>query len=534
MPGASKTHIRAAAALCIAGFCSNPCAPLSATPELLRTLSESSKISADNSPLDDFFSGAPVSRVLVTLREPAGTNRLAGIAEIAERPALRAAAEAAQDRVIASLDPEEVSITRTFTYLFGFAAETTVEGLRGLIEREEVLSIGRNRVLDAHLSQGIPLMRASAVRSIYDGTGVSIAICDTGIDYTHPMLGNGGFPNSKVIGGYDYGNGDANPMDTQGHGTCCAGIAAGTIGATGDYIGGVAPNARLYALKISPDGSGSADEADMISAWDWCITHQYDNAANPIVIISTSFGGGRYYSACDSASPLMTAAAANAAAAGISIFASSGNEGYCDSMGWPACISHVNSVGAVYDAAFGTYYPCVSSASCATKYSTGSCDTGWYAADATAADLVTSYSNTASFLTLCAPSNRASTTDISGAGGYASGGYYTSFGGTSAACPYAAGAAACLQSAAAALTGDFLSTAEVRLLLTANGDPVEDDKIAITTPRVNLLAAVEAIAPAAWTYPLKLNCQAAGSAPSGFRPTPEVPFYSWIRYGWLP
>ena len=46
----------------------------------------------------------------------------------------------------------------------------------------------------------------------------------------------------------------------------------------------------------------------------------------------------------------MTTAAANAVAAGITIFASSGNDGYCDSMGWPACISYVNSVGAVYDA----------------------------------------------------------------------------------------------------------------------------------------------------------------------------------------
>ena len=55
----------------------------------------------------------------------------------------------------------------------------------------------------------------------------------------------------------------------------------------------------------------------------------------------------------------MTTAAANAVAAGITIFASSGNDGYCDSMGWPACISHVNSVGAVYDAVFGPYLPCI-------------------------------------------------------------------------------------------------------------------------------------------------------------------------------
>ncbi|MBC8417309.1 MAG: S8 family serine peptidase, partial [Desulfobacterales bacterium] len=94
-------------------------------------------------------------------------------------------------------------------------------------------------------------MNASTTRSTYNGSGLAIAICDTGIDYTHSKLGNGGFPNSKVIGGYDFGDNDSNPMDLEGHGTACAGIAAGDLGTVGDYIGGVAYGAKLYALKIS-------------------------------------------------------------------------------------------------------------------------------------------------------------------------------------------------------------------------------------------------------------------------------------------
>ena len=82
----------------------------------------------------------------------------------------------------------------------------------------------------------------------------------------------------------------------------------------------------------------------------------------------------------------MTTAAANAVAAGITIFASSGNNGYCDAIAWPACISYVNSVGAVYDANMGTYGFCVDGTSCATKEATAGCATGYCGLDdATAA-----------------------------------------------------------------------------------------------------------------------------------------------------
>ena len=89
----------------------------------------------------------------------------------------------------------------------------------------------------------------------------------------------------------------------------------------------------------------------------------------------------------------------------------------------------VNSVGAVYDANIGTYYPCVNANSCATKISTTGCATGFYVAESTLADKVTAYSNSASFLTLFAPSNQAYTADIVGSGGYSTGDFYPSFGG---------------------------------------------------------------------------------------------------------
>lgn len=434
---------------------------------------------------------------------------------------LRETVSAGLSEFITRIDTRNIRIQKTFKYTFGFAATVTAEGLEELLAQPDVLSISEDIPLQPHTSQGLSLMNSLSPRSTYDGSGIAIAIVDTGIDSSHPNLGgNGTFPNTKVIGGYDIGDNDADPRPNinsgEAHGTACAGIAAGDIDATGDYIGGVAPGAKLYSLKITEGDGGTAFASSMIAAWEWCLTHQYDDPNNPILIISTSFGGGRYSSTCDDEVPDMTQAATNAISAGISIFVSSGNEGYCDSLAWPACISNVNAVGAVYDSAFGDFSPCLPSASCAEKtFTTGCGDYNFYATDSTAPDSVTSYSNSASFLTLFAPSNMAYTTDITGPGGYTSDDYVSGFGGTSAAAPYAAGAAAVLQHAAKIKIGTYLQPGQLQDFLTQYGDSVTDGKVAITKPRINLDNAVNQV-PTGTTYTITASWESNGSiAPSG-------------------
>jgi subtilisin family serine protease len=399
-----------------------------------------------------------------------------------------------QASVLASIPATEIKVSHRFENIPGFSARVTPTALAALQADFRVLSIEPDLTFHAHLAQGIPLIHGMTYRSTYNGDSVAIAICDTGVDYTHARLGGGGFPNSKVLGGYNFGDNNADPFpNTQAHGTCCAGIAAGDLGTVGDYIGGVAYSAKLYALKITPGSSGSADNSAIISAWDWCVSHKDDNSKYPILVISTSFGGGQYWAACDSASPSMTAAANNAVAAGITLLASAGNDGYCDSIASPACISSIISVGAVYDAAFGDFYPCVDSDSCVPKISTTGCPTGFYCDDPTAPDKVAAFANMAFHLSLLAPGNQCYTLDISGPSGYSTGDYYDSFGGTSAASAYAAGAAAVLQSAAKVLRGSYLTPAEVRTHLINFGDNITDSKVAITKPRINLERAIQGL-----------------------------------------
>ena len=463
-----------------------------ATGETLDILRKSPKLDAADLIFEDFSNGKATTRVMVAIRKPAGAMSMRkNLANRAVRKQLEQAAGSAQKNVINTLDPKGVRVTSTYHYIFGFAAEVTLRGLQDLIDNPDVMSIERDEIVYAQLAQGIPLMNASTTRSTYNGSGMAIAICDTGIDYTHAKLGNGGFPNSKVIGGYDFGDNDSNPMDLQGHGTGVSGIAAGDLGTVGDYIGGMAYGAKLYALKISIGATDSASSSAMASAWDWCVLHQYDDLKNPIMVINTSFGSGRYSGNCDSDYKLLADAAANAMAAGISLVVASGNDGYCDSMGYPACIDSVISVGAVYDANIGRNpitgtVGCIAYGSCVGTLDPSQVCEKLYVDVTTNADQVCTYSNTSEFMSLLAPSNWATTTKLGG-------GYWDTpngFGGTSAASPYVAGAAACLQSAAKAITGAYLTHSQVKSTFSNTGDLITDSKANISKPRVNLGAAV--------------------------------------------
>lgn len=447
--------------------------------------------------LEQFDAGAAEVEVIVNLIDPPGKplNK-----EWDSRPKLarwQAAIKARRNEVLLELSPDEFKPRHLFENQSGFSGRATRKGLEQLARHPRVASIQYARPVYPHLRQGLPLMNALAYRPTFGGTNVSIAIVDSGIDYRHPDLGGTtNFPNAKVIGGTDIGDSDSDPLpNTLAHGTACAGIAAGNISTNGDYIGGVAPNAKLYALKITAGPTEAANDGDIIAAWNWCVTHKNDDTNNPILVISTSFGSGRYDHLCDGDNFGYAIAAQTAVNAGITLVVSSGNDGFCNAVSMPACITSVIAVGAVYDAGYGSVTYCVDKGSCAA--STMVCgNDGRTTTDVTGADKVTRYSNAADFLGVLAPSHRTHTTDMIAGAGYSADNYYLLFGGTSAATPYAAGAVAALQSAARARLGYYISPAEVRTLLTSSGDPISDPKVTqLVKPRVNLGRAIEALTP---------------------------------------
>ncbi len=108
--------------------------------------------------------------------------------------------------------------------------------------------------IQTYLERSIPYIGTEIPRiEGFDGTGIKIAIIDTGVDFNHPDLF--GWIDGKVVGGYNFVQEGKPPLDKNGHGTQVAGV----IAADGQ-VKGVAPKAKILAYKVSEDGEGVSSE----------------------------------------------------------------------------------------------------------------------------------------------------------------------------------------------------------------------------------------------------------------------------------
>lgn len=162
-----------------------------------------------------------------------------------------------------------------------------------------------------------------------DGTGIKIAVIDTGVDFNHPDLFGWG-PDGKVIGGYNFIEENELPMDTNGHGTKVAGI----IAADGNTLG-VAHKAKILAYKVSEDGEGVSSELIRKA-----IEKAIDDKAD---IINISLGVNKTNSKIDSA-------VNHAWDNGIFVVTAAGNDGpELKTIGSPGRNFESITVGATYN-----------------------------------------------------------------------------------------------------------------------------------------------------------------------------------------
>lgn len=180
------------------------------------------------------------------------------------------------------------------------------------------------------------------------GAGYSVAVLDTGIDYNHPVFGGNGMgPGKKIIAGWDFVGNDADPMDSDGHGTGVAAMAAASpFYHSGQRYQGAAPGANIIALRVD-DGTFSynkeAPYAEKALQWVIANAETYN-----IVSVNMSFGRGHY--ATETTISPIDDELATLGAMGIMLVSSSGNDGMQNGtwgIEYPGADPNVYSVGSV-------------------------------------------------------------------------------------------------------------------------------------------------------------------------------------------
>lgn len=211
---------------------------------------------------------------------------------------------------------EERKTVRDLPFIESIAVKVNYDKLKALSKSEAVKKIYLDRKVQILLNDSVPIIRVPDLWNLIDvngnhinGTGINISIIDTGIDKTHPDLDdlddNPSTNDPKVTkekcfcSGYFFWtdccpNGkatDDSAIDDNGHGTHCAGIAAGTGNASSGKFKGVAPGANLWAVKVlNYDGYGLT--SDIIAGIQWTMDPNDDgDYSDHTNVISMSLGG---------------------------------------------------------------------------------------------------------------------------------------------------------------------------------------------------------------------------------------------------
>jgi hypothetical protein len=159
-------------------------------------------------------------------------------------------------------------------------------------------------------SVGIDAIYASTAWNLATGTGVVVALMDSGIA-AHPDL-----PSGKVVARVNFAGTSGVGLDPAGHGTHLAGI----IAANGPAFRGVAPDARLVDIRVL-DQNGDGSLHDVVAGFDWLLKNR---TALAIRVLNLSLGTKQRSSYHDD---LLAALAESAWFAGIAVVAAAGNDG---------------------------------------------------------------------------------------------------------------------------------------------------------------------------------------------------------------
>jgi hypothetical protein len=260
----------------------------------------SAPINVKNPHVDRFAAEAAKKMQTVIVRLKASAGRKVQVLEQQDAFLARTMRLGGNTRVLA----------RTQIVLNAIFLEATAKTIAAMARDPLVESINYVRDYPLDLAETVPYIGASAVHGLgFDGSGVRVAVLDSGIDYKHAafdgsgdpaeyeaddptIIEPGSFPTARVVGGFDFvgqvwPNGplapDPDPIDHGGHGTHVADIIGGNLG--------VAPGVSLYAYQVCSAVASSCSGVALIQAMEAAVDPNGDgNTSDHVDIIHMSLG----------------------------------------------------------------------------------------------------------------------------------------------------------------------------------------------------------------------------------------------------
>lgn len=223
--------------------------------------------------------------------------------------------------------PEAAQI---FNLISGEAAMLTPAEIEALSQAEGIEQIWPDLPVQAWLDESVPLIETPAVwQNGLRGSGVKVAVIDTGIDEGHPDF------TGRIRATQSFVSNSAH--DDNGHGTHVAGIVAGSGAKSNRRFVGVAPEADLYIAKaLRADGSGSMSL--IMAAIEWAVLEQQ------VQVINLSLGSSV---SCDGTDALSVLCDEAVSQAGVIMCVAAGNSGpRARTIGSPGCARLVITIGA--------------------------------------------------------------------------------------------------------------------------------------------------------------------------------------------
>ncbi|MBA4419869.1 MAG: peptidase S8 [Anaerolinea sp.] len=226
----------------------------------------------------------------------------------------------------------------------GFAATIPAARLDAVKTDSRVLFVSEDREVSIGaqtLPTGVDRIDAEQTSTHTNkGTGVNVAVIDTGIDLTHPDL------KANIVGGKNCSTGSSY-KDGNGHGS----HVAGTIAAVDNTVGvvGVAPEAKLWAVRVL-NNAGSGSWSSVICGIDF-VTSKAPANGGPITVANMSLGGtGSDDGNCGlTNNDALHQAICRSVAAGVTYVVAAGNETDDAANHVPAAYDEVITVSALSD-----------------------------------------------------------------------------------------------------------------------------------------------------------------------------------------